>query len=317
MRPGQWTKNLLVFAGLIFAHRVFTISDGRLAIEWMPILRSLGAFVVFCLVSSATYLLNDITDRRADQAHPAKRNRPIASGALPVGIAALVAAIFFATGLAGAAFLSWKLLAVTGGYLVLTIAYSLKLKHVVILDVLTLALGFVLRAVAGAVTINVPISVWLLICTILLALFLVLTKRRAELTGNSGTLPSFPAGNGRQTTGDTEMGVASPISQRSVLAHYSPQLLDQMISVVTASTVVSYAIYTAYAAGPAGLHTNNLVLTLPFVMYGIFRYLYLVYQKQGGADPDKALYQDIPLLVDILLYLLVTGALIYFFRFEI
>jgi 4-hydroxybenzoate polyprenyltransferase len=299
MRPGQWTKNLLVFAGLIFARKVFSLDQGLVAVDWATVMRTLGAFAVFCLVSSATYLFNDINDLAADRVHPVKRRRPIAAGDLPVGIAALFAAVFFAAGLAGAAFLNWGLLAVVVAYLVVTMAYSLFLKHVVILDVLLVSVCYVLRAVAGAVTINVPFSVWLLLCTFLLALFLVLTKRRAELTSSD----------------------EQAANQRSVLAHYSPQLLDQMISVVTASTVVSYAIYTAAGSGPhaagSSPHTNNLVLTLPFVIYGIFRYLYLVYRRQGGTEPDKALYQDIPLLANIVLYLLVTGALIYFFRFEL
>jgi 4-hydroxybenzoate polyprenyltransferase len=288
MRPQQWTKNLLVFAGLIFAQKIFSLADGQMIVHWVPILRACGAFAAFCLVSSATYLLNDICDRPADRAHPVKCSRPIASGALPVGVAAAVSALLFLVGLAGALLLSWKLLAVMGAYIVLTVAYSVKLKHVVVLDVLMVALGFVLRAFAGTVVINVTLSVWLFICTILLALFLILTKRRAELAVLSG----------------------NAAVQRSVLTDYSLQLLDQMISVVTASTVVSYAIYTA---SPSEFHTRNLVLTVPFVIYGIFRYLYLVYQRSRGTDPEKLLYQDLPLLINTLLYLAAAGAIIYLF----
>jgi len=286
-RPRQWPKNALVFAGLIFAQKIFSVVDVGV-IYWIPILRALGAFAAFCLVSSATYLLNDVYDRNADRVHPVKRLRPIASGALPVSAAVTASIVLFLVGLGGAFLLSWKLMAVLLGYLVLTVAYSVKLKHIVILDVLVLAIGFVLRAFAGTVVIDVNISVWLFICTILLALFLVLTKRRAEMTvfENSAT------------------------AQRSVLANYSPGLLDQMISVVTASTVVSYAIYTA---SPSEFHTRNLVLTVPFVIYGVFRYLYLVYQKQVGTDPDKAIFRDVPLLVNNLLWLIVSGVIIYFF----
>lgn len=287
-RPKQWVKNLLVFAGLIFAHKAFTVFDRSVVVNWEPILRALWAFAAFCLVSSATYLLNDIYDRNADRLHPVKRERPIASGRLSVRAAAIAAVVLFALGLAGAGLLSWKVLAVLSGYLVLTVAYSAALKHVVILDVLVLAAGYVLRAFAGTVVIDVNLSVWLFICTILLALFLALTKRRAELT----------------------LFDANAVQQRTVLANYSPQLLDQMISVVTASTVVSYAIYTA---SPSEFHTHNLVLTVPFVIYGIFRYLYLVYQKQVGTDPDKALFRDAPLLINILLWLIAAGVIIYVF----
>jgi 4-hydroxybenzoate polyprenyltransferase len=251
-------------------------------------LRSLGAFVVFCLVSSATYLLNDIRDRDADCIHPVKRNRPIASGAVPIRVAAITCVVFYCLGAVGAGLLSWSLLLVTIAYVLLNLAYSFGLKHVVILDVLIIAVGYVLRALAGTVVIQVSISVWLFICTILLALFLALTKRRAELTNFD----------------------ASAVKQRSVLADYSPQLLDQMISVATASTVVSYAIYTAT---PAEFHTRKLVVTLPFVIYGIFRYLYLVYHKNIGTDPEKALFHDAPLMFDILLWLITAVVIVYFF----
>jgi len=287
MRPKQWPKNLVVFAGLIFAQKIFSARNGALVIHWIPILRACGAFAAFCVVSSASYLLNDVCDREADRIHPTKRNRPIASGALPVSIAVTAAIVLFAVGLAGSFLLTWKLPAILLGYLVLNIAYSVRLKHVVILDVLILAVGFVLRAFAGTVVIDVNLSVWLFLCTILLALFLVLTKRRAEMTVFEGAT-----------------------QQRSVLANYSPALLDQMISVVTASTVVSYAIYTTT---PSEFHTRNLVLTVPFVIYGIFRYLYLVYQKQVGTDPDRALFKDVPLVINNLLWLIAAGVIIYFF----
>jgi 4-hydroxybenzoate polyprenyltransferase len=287
MRPKQWPKNLVVFAGLIFAQKIFSARNGSVVIHWIPILRACGAFAAFCLVSSATYLLNDVYDREADRIHPTKRNRPIASGALPVSVAVFAAVILYLVGLAGSFLLAWKLLAVLLGYVVLTIAYSVRLKQVVILDVLILAVGFVLRAFAGTVAIDVNLSVWLFLCTILLALFLVLTKRRAEMTVFEGA-----------------------VQQRSVLANYSPALLDQMISVVTASTVVSYAIYTTT---PSEFHSRNLVLTVPFVIYGIFRYLYLVYQKQVGIDPDRALFRDVPLVINNLLWLIAAGVIIYFF----
>ena len=287
MRPKQWPKNLVVFAGLIFAQKIFSARDGSVVIHWIPILRACGAFAAFCVVSSATYLLNDVYDREADRIHPTKRNRPIASGALPVSVAVIAAILLFVVGLAGSFLLTWKLMAVLLGYLALTVAYSVRLKHVVILDVLILAAGFVLRAFAGTVAIDVNLSVWLFLCTILLALFLALTKRRAEMTV-----------------------FEDATQQRSVLANYSPALLDQMISVVTASAVVSYAIYTTT---PSEFHSPNLVLTVPFVIYGIFRYLYLVYQKQVGTDPDRALFRDAPFVINILLWLIAAGVIIYFF----
>ena len=287
MRPKQWPKNLVVFAGLIFAQKIFSARDGSVVIHWIPILRACGAFAAFCVVSSATYLLNDVYDREADRIHPTKRNRPVASGALPVSVAVFAAVTLYVLGLAGSFLLTWKLMAVLLGYLALTVAYSVRLKHVVILDVLILAAGFVLRAFAGTVAIDVNLSVWLFLCTILLALFLALTKRRAEMTV-----------------------FEDATQQRSVLANYSPALLDQMISVVTASAVVSYAIYTTT---PSEFHSPNLVLTVPFVIYGIFRYLYLVYQKQVGTDPDRALFRDAPFVINILLWLIAAGVIIYFF----
>lgn len=265
LRPEQWTKNLFVFAGLLFG--------GRL-LEWNAVLLATAAFLIFCALSGAVYLVNDIADRDADQRHPLKRTRPIASGQLAVRTAVLAALVLGAGGLAAAILISPGLGAIAGLYLVLLLAYSAQLKHVVIIDVLTIAAGFVLRAVAGAVAVAVPIRFWLLVCTTLLALFLAFSKRRHEL---------LLLGDGA-------------IDHRRILEEYSPYLLDQMIAVVTASTVIAYTLFATSAETAERLGTSRLPVTIPFVLYGIFRYLYLVHQKRGGGSPAEMLLTDRPLL---------------------
>ena len=233
LRPSQWTKNFIIFAALIFARRLT---------ESSAVLLSLAAFAVFCALSGVVYLVNDIVDREADRRHPLKRNRPIASGALPVSVAATAATLLGGAALAAAFFLRFEFGIVAACYVALLALYSGPLKHVVIIDVLTIAIGFVLRAVAGAVVINVEISNWLLIVTILLALFLALSKRRHELV----------------------LLADGATSHRPILEEYSPYLLDQMISVVTASTLVSYAFYTVSPDTVQKFGTDKLGLTLPF-----------------------------------------------------
>jgi len=250
LRPRQWVKNLFVLGGLLFAQRLFTPS------VWP----ALGAFFIFCGLSGAVYLLNDVADRHKDRLHPDKRHRPIAAGRLAPGAAVVTAAVLIAAGLALGAWLSPPFALAAVAYVALLIAYSFWLKHVVIVDVLVVAIGFVLRAVAGALVIDVAISGWLLICTILLALFLALGKRRHEVL-------SLGEGATRH---------------RPNLAEYSPALLDQMIAVVTASTVTAYALYTMSPETVAKFHTHLLPATLPFVLYGVFRYLYLLYQRRIG-----------------------------------
>ncbi len=280
LRPRQWVKNLFVFGGLVFGQRLFDPPAVGIA---------LAAFVVFCGLSGAIYLLNDVADRDKDRLHPDKRARPVASGRLPVGVALVAAAALIVTGLAAAVWLSppFALAAVT--YVVLLSAYSAWLKHVVIIDVLVVALGFVLRAAAGALAIGVGISGWLLICTILLALFLALGKRRHEVL----TLEENAA------------------RHRPILAEYSPALLDQMIAVVTASTVTAYALYTMSPETVAKFHTSLLPATLPFVLYGIFRYLYLLYRRQLGGNPSEIVVRDRALLLNTLLWLTVVLLIVY------
>jgi 4-hydroxybenzoate polyprenyltransferase len=280
LRPAQWTKNLIIFAGLIFGGRL--LDPGAVG-------TALVAFVVFCALSGVVYLVNDIADREADRQHPVKRLRPIASGAVPVSLA-VGTAVVLAVGALGWAFWLQPAFGWIGAlYLTLLALYSGPLKHTVIIDVITIAIGFVLRAVAGAVVISVAISHWLLILTILLALFLALSKRRHELVLLAG----------------------GATSHRRILDEYSPYLLDQMISVVTASTIVAYAFYTVSPETVEKFGTDRLVWTLPFPLYGIFRYLYLVHQRDGGGSPAEMLLTDRPLLVCVALWAIAVTAIIY------
>ena len=280
LRPSQWTKNLIIFAGLIFGQRL---------LDPASVISSVFAFLIFCALSSVVYLINDVADRDADRQHPLKKNRPIASGALPVPVA-IGAAIVLAVGALIAAYLlRFSFGVVATAYLTLLAFYSGPLKHVVIIDVLTIAIGFVLRAVAGAVVIDVEIGHWLLIATVLLALFLALSKRRHELV----------------------LLAEGATSHRRILQEYSPYLLDQMISVVTASTLVAYAIATVSPETIQKFGTNKLGLTLPFPLYGIFRYLYLVHQKEGGGSPSDLLLNDRPLLACVALWAIAVALIIY------
>ena len=280
LRPGQWTKNLLVFAGVLF---------GRRLLEAGAVLDACAAFAIFCALSGVAYLVNDILDRESDRAHPGKASRPIASGALPVPAAAIAAVVLGGGALAGALALSRDMAVVAAAYLTLQVLYSSLLKHVVILDVLTIAVGFVLRAVAGAVAVDVEISHWLLVCTILLALFIALAKRRHEIVLLAG-------------------GAAG---HRPILGEYSAYLLDQMIGVVSASTLIAYIFYTISPETQAKFGTIWLGLTIPFPLYGIFRYLYLVHLREGGGSPADLLLNDRPLLACVALWALAVAVIIY------
>jgi 4-hydroxybenzoate polyprenyltransferase len=284
MRPRQWVKNLFVLAGLVFSQRLFTEST------WI----ALAAFAVFCAVSGAIYLLNDVADRERDRLDPKKRERPIASGRLSVGVAIAAAVGLIAGGLVASALLARPFLITVLAYVALLVAYSAWLKHIVIVDVLVVAGGFVLRALAGAVVIAVQMSGWLLICTVLLALFLALGKRRYEYV----TLDKDAA------------------RHRPILAEYSPALLDQMIAVVTASTVTAYALYTMSPETVAKFHTHLLPATLPFVLYGIFRYLYLLYRRQLGGNPSELLFSDRALIIDAVGWICAVLLIIYGTRLE-
>jgi 4-hydroxybenzoate polyprenyltransferase len=280
LRPSQWTKNLFVLAALGFAGRLFQPES-----VW----RAFGAFAIFCVLSGIVYLINDVRDRDADRLHPVKSRRPIASGALSVSAATTAAVVLTVVALAAAFTLDVRLGIVSALYLALFVFYSFWLKHLVILDVLTIAVGFVLRAIAGAVAIDVRVSNWLLLLTLLLALFLGLSKRRAELVSLADDAKSH----------------------RRSLAEYSPYLLDQMISVVTASTLVAYAFYTISPETQEKFHTEHLLYTVPFPLYGIFRYLYLVHQREGGGNPSEVLLTDRPLLACVALWAAVVVAILY------
>ena len=271
LRPRQWTKNLLVFAGLVFSRGLLDpLAEGRAAL----------AFLLFCLLSGGVYLVNDVVDADRDRNHPQKRDRPVASGRLPRSVA-LGAGIALLIGASLASFaLSVPFGTVAVAYAALLTAYSCGLKHVVIVDTLVIAAGFVLRALAGVVVLSIEPSHWFLLCTSLLALFLTFGKRRHELIALEGAAPDH----------------------RPILSEYSPQLLDQMIAVVTASTLMAYALYTMAPDTQARLGTTLLPLTIPFVLYGIFRYLYLLYRHDLGGNPSEHLLTDRALLIDIALW---------------
>jgi len=279
-RPAQWTKNLLVFAGLLFGRQLFNAS---------ALLAAGAAFVSFCALSASVYLLNDVADRDIDRRHPLKARRPIASGALGVKPALTAACLLGGAGLAGAFALGTRVGFIATAYLALLGLYSGPLKNIVIIDVLTIAIGFVLRAAAGAVAVNVEISHWLLVCTILLALFMALAKRRHELT----------------------LLADGASSHRPILGEYSPYLLDQMIAVVTASTLIAYVFYTISPETEQKFGTHWLGLTIPFPLYGIFRYLYLMHLRAGGGSPADLLLTDRPLLACVALWALSVALLIY------
>ena len=260
LRPRQWTKNLLLFAGIIFAAELG--DAGR----WVA---AVTAFVAYCAASSAAYLVNDVRDVAADRLHPVKRTRPVARGELDTRRALALAAGLTALALALAAALDPLSLACLAGFLALQAAYSLRLKSVELVDVIAIAGLFVLRASAGAIAVDVRISEWLLLCTFLLALFLALGKRRAELA-LEGT------------------------HARPVLAHYSTALVDQLLAIVAAATIGAYSAYALTAH-----ETGWLVVTVPFVVYGLFRYLLLLHRRGLGQEPDALLVEDLPLLVTV------------------
>lgn len=280
MRPRQWPKNAVVLVGLVFAREL-----GRPDLVG----RALAATAIFCLLSGAVYLINDLLDVEMDRHHPTKRDRPLASGRLPAGVAWAAAAALVAGGLAASFALSSAFGGVAGGYLALQAMYIAVLKHAVILDVLALAAGFVLRAVAGAVVVAVPISPWLYVCTMLLALFLALGKRRQELVLLAGG------------AGD----------HRPALDHYTVRLVDQLIQVVTTSLILAYMLYTFAAENLPRNHA--MMLTIPFVLYGIFRYLYLVQVRGEGGAPEDVLLRDRATALCVVLWAAASVGILYAF----
>ena len=284
-RPNQWTKNLVVLAAFCFA-----FGDRSQSIPFPLVFRILTACGLFCLASSGIYIINDIRDREGDRAHPTKKFRPIAAGKVTVPIASIMATLLLVIALTGAVQLSLPFGSVVAAYIAMQIAYSAWLKTIALVDVFVIAIGFVLRALGGGVAINVTISPWLLVCAFLLALFLALCKRRHEKI----------------------LFEHSEEQHRVSLENYDRQLLDQLIAIVSAATIVSYSVYTL---APDTLHkfgTPLLSLTIPFVIFGIFRYLDLVYRKDGGGRPEKILLTDATLIIDLALYgLCVLGIFVF------
>ncbi len=278
LRPRQWTKNVLLFAGLLFTLNQ-PLDHTR------HLVQSLLAFGLFCLLSGCTYLINDLLDIEADRRHPKKSLRPLASGRLSPNVAWAVALVGIPIFLALGFLLGVKFGLAVLCYLVLTLSYSFFLKRVVLVDVLTLAALFVIRAAAGAFAIGVSVSEWLLMCTLLLALFLGLSKRRGELAA---------------------LGDAPPT--RAILAEYSLPMLDQLITLIAATTVMAYTQYAFFSTGGVGTGRRPyLMATIPFVLYGIFRYLYLIHKKGGGETPEATLLEDRPMLLNVVLFIFVAA----------
>jgi 4-hydroxybenzoate polyprenyltransferase len=285
LRPRQWIKNLIVLAPLIFSLNVFRPD---------MVLLSMVALGVFCLLSGSVYVFNDLTDYKQDRAHPVKKNRPIASGRITRGGALTFGLIVAAAGLSIAAWMDMSFFWVCVAYTGIMVLYSLSLKHMVVLDVLIISIGFVLRAIAGVEILKgadpgVVLSPWLLVCTLFLALFLGFSKRRHELD-----LLAHKAGLHRKSLED-----------------YSKEFLDSMIAVVTAATVIAYAIYTIWPGTVEKFDTRNLIYTIPFVVFGLFRYMYLVIMRNEGGSPSEILVSDAPLVIDVILWLVVAGLVLY------
>lgn len=280
VRIQQWIKNFFIFAPLIFSGHLFKVHD---------LLLTVAGFFVLSFASSAIYLFNDVVDMEKDKLHPEKSHRPIPSGKLKPSIAMFTFLVFAILSLIAAYIINPYFGLIVFIYMAMNILYSFWLKQLVILDVMTISVGFVLRVIAGAIIINVPTSEWLIICTMLLSLFLGFSKRRSELV----LLENLAN------------------THRSVLTHYSSHFLDQMIGIVTASTVMSYALYTISEETILKFGTKNLIYTVPFVLYGIFRYLYLVHKKQEGGNPTQAVLTDIPIIVNVLLWVLASSVIIY------
>jgi len=280
MRPKEWVKNVFLFVGLIFSRRLLDLS---------LLTEVTSGFLLFSLGASSTYFFNDIRDIEKDKQHPEKCKRPLAAGKLRIPTAYAASALLAGTALIGSYLLDPGFCLILVSYLLLNMAYSVTIKHMVILDVMCVAFGFVLRVLAGTELADVRPSDWLLICTITLSLFLGFSKRRHEL--------ALIGGNAN--------------NHRRVLSEYSIGFLDQMIGITTASSVMSYALYTVSSETVARFGTRNLILTIPFVLYGIFRYLYLIHQKQVGGNPTTAVLTDIPLLLNAVLWLVAVMIIIY------
>jgi 4-hydroxybenzoate polyprenyltransferase len=280
MRPREWSKNLLVFSSLIFSKSL--LAPANIAV-------TIAGFSVFCAASSGVYLFNDLCDLKADREHPVKRNRPIASGQLNVNLARSAAVFLFVLAGLGAWMLNPAFAAVIAIYVITCLGYSLGLKNIVILDVILIATGFVLRAISGAVLINVIASEWLVLCTSMVALLIGFGKRRHELA-----LLEEAASSHRKSLGD-----------------YSIQFLDAVMNICAGAAVLTYALYTKADDTVARVGSNWMLATNPFVVYGVFRYLFLIHQKEAGGDPVQILFKDRPTLLNLLLWITAAGLVIY------
>jgi 4-hydroxybenzoate polyprenyltransferase len=280
MRPREWSKNLLVFSSLIFSKSL--LAPANIAV-------TIAGFSVFCAASSGVYLFNDLCDLKADREHPVKRNRPIASGQLNVNLARSAAVFLFVLAGLGAWMLNPAFAAVIAIYVITCLGYSLGLKNIVILDVILIATGFVLRAISGAVLINVIASEWLVLCTSMVALLIGFGKRRHELA-----LLEEAASSHRKSLGD-----------------YSIQFLDAVMNICAGAAVLTYALYTKADDTVARVGSNWMLATIPFVVYGVFRYLFLIHQKEAGGDPVQILFKDRPTLLNLLLWITAAGLVIY------
>ena len=284
LRPRQWTKNIVVLAAFFFAYW-----DPGQKLELLPsLIKVISAAILFCVISSGIYVLNDIADVNADRSHPQKKFRPIAAGRIPITTGWLISALLLIGGGMVSSILSFPFFMAAAGYIIIQIIYSFGLKHIAFVDIVVIASGFVLRALGGALVLNVAISPWLLLCTFLLALFLALCKRRHEKVVLNDTYGEH----------------------RPSLEEYDERLLDQMIAIISGATIVSYSIYTLSPDTIQKFGTSRLGFTIPFVVFGIFRYLDLVYRHEKGDRPEKILLTDIPLLADIALYV-ITAILIF------
>jgi 4-hydroxybenzoate polyprenyltransferase len=289
MRPKQWTKSGIVFLALLFSVNQYWQPEEPSTWDHL-LVRAILTAIVFSIASGADYLINDIRDREQDRLHPRKSRRPIASGVLGVNAARAWAFGLAAVAIAGGVLIDWRTGAVVAGYLALMQVYTYFLKYEVILDVMAIAAGFVLRAMAGAYAIDVPISPWLYVVTGLGALFLAITKRRAEVV-----LLQDGAGEHRRT-----------------LDHYTPAFIDQMTDMVTASTVIAYALYTFTAPNLPDNHA--MMLTIPFVIYGLFRYLYLSHVKNEGGSPEEVLLKDVPLMLTVIGWVITSMVVLTAYR---
>jgi 4-hydroxybenzoate polyprenyltransferase len=283
LRPYHWIKNTFVFAPLIFSGRFTQLPSCMRAVE---------AFIGFCLLSSTVYIINDLFDRKEDQLHPVKKNRPIANGTVSPSTAVVTAIFLVVCGLVAALFLGTSVVIIFLTYLLINLVYSLVIKHIPILDVLFISFGFILRVAGGGAAISVLPSYWLILCTLMLAMFLGFTKRRVELLTVDIRQNNF----------------------RPVLKDYSIAFLDQVIPIVTGATIISYALYTVDEHTLSVLGSRAMLVTLPFVVYGLIRYLYVIYHLKKNTDPTETLIHDMPTIINLMLWILASILIVEYGR---